>query len=1227
MEGLEHAARCHGIERTSRSPQPETPQQSRNASLASVCSATMSHNGFCGMNRGLALPGGALGSERRRSSSISRTHRPRSTAEGKHVSPGRHERSNSEDRQGDQLLADFLARVVQQKRSWRDVIIDPKHWLLKHWHLLQLMCVIVLFYDVTLSIAFFDFLPSSVDVFCNSTPALVRATDADEDYMATGMRGRVVLNVLVDSLLLLHMALQFRLGFIDAHNNRVMDRSAIKLRYMRSWRFVVHVAAALPLDMLRLLPIEYKWPDSITYEYGQVTIELPSWDYVLTFSRILKLARVFELPNLLKRVETDWRVPPHVRRLFALALAMALIAQLSACSWFFIGKILFFRGSTLFFPSVLEKLLTDTAGSSSAVRYPPQSAAHRTMQYFDAMYFTLGLMTGLADGEEPQSWLEMAFTVILMFIGIFVFAVIIGSVSTIVGELSEAESDFQNRRHFMSQVLKQNRLPTELERRVLAFYSYQWKNHQGFDDFKVLASLPSSLRTDVMLQLTRGMIENVPFFKGAEDGFVLSLVDRLKPRIAAEAELVCAAGEVGNEMYFVHRGELDVLVGKDALKVAKLRQGDYFGEGLLINRPRTNSVRAATFCDLFTLTRNVLEEVLPYYPQTAETFRRLVYERVEEDLKKERQAWLTNKYGKRLISYLISKSSCGERLPLSPQFRSKGALGRVLKRGNSCVSIRCAAFLGASEGKNSAASSSRSTSTSQSCQPDTDQTLASFKDRKVAAIEGSGCAEASSTSSDNSQLEQVVAEHKPAVIVPPILSHSGSVWKPLRLHHGRRGLTKVFPMDPRASVTALPADSRKLPLHKGLSAMGVEAVPAGMDARNTHSYAYIVLPGGGARRCWASVLWLALMWNIVSWPYGVSFRFRGPTSADAFALRSVAAPGAIYVFDALADLAYLVDVPLSLRLAFVNDQGVLVTDSRQIVEQFRVSGRMRLSLLSLLPMDWLFLILALVNDWDARLTYVAVFLRIIRLVRALDFPDLSMELYIFFADGPPNFSLQRILSLVWSLLLCTHLVACAAGFLEFASPNQMTFSRYSFARDRCFAGSMPTYPLIDDDDGHWAPYWRAIYFAMGNLSGLGRGTKPESIEEHVLSLLVWFMGIFFVAFVVGSIGQLSSNWDASEVKFRKTFHSVKRYMKHQRLSPDLHSRADRFFEYLWAKTQGIEIGEVVDDLNFSLRTEVLANICRDAVNSVPLFKDRGAEFIDSVVQVRPLSCMLSPLRP
>jgi CRP-like cAMP-binding protein len=187
-----------------------------------------------------------------------------------------------------------------------------------------------------------------------------------------------------------------------------------------------------------------------------------------------------------------------------------------------------------------------------------------------------------------------------------------------------------------------------------------------------------------MMHLTHSMIEKVPFFKGADEGFVRSLVDRLRPRVAAEAELMCTPGEMGDEMFFVHRGELDVLVGSDAIKVATLRQDDYFGEGLLINRPRTSAVRTATFCDLFTLTRAALEEVLPYYPQTTDALRALVNDRLELDRRKGREAELSNKFGRRFLRLgAARRATAGTSSRGAPQSLRANILARALKRGNS----------------------------------------------------------------------------------------------------------------------------------------------------------------------------------------------------------------------------------------------------------------------------------------------------------------------------------------------------------------------------------------------------------------------------------------------------------------------------------------------------------------------------------------------------------------
>lgn len=1127
---------------------------------------------------GLAFSGGQRGSTRRDSEpSPSRRGSDRRSSSD---SRAQAERRSSEDKKGDEMLADFLARMALQKRGWRNFVVHPNHWSIKYWNLLQLACVIWLFFEVTLTTSFFDSLPALVDATCGD-PATI---SVDGGTLDAGLGPADLINACFDALLLLHIALSLHLGYVDSQNNMVMVQRDIKRHYLRSWRFVAHILAALPLDVLRLAPLEYAWPAAVAQDYGEVIVSLAPWRWTHSFSRVLKLVRVAELPGLLKVVQTEWRVPPHFRRLFALALFMAVIAQIAACTWFLIGKLLFMHGSTLFFPALMEPLLTNSSGPA-AVLYTG-SSARRTMQFFDSVYYTLGLMTGLSDGEEPQTWLESLFTVVVMFLGIVVFAVIIGSVSTIVDEISEAESLFQTKQLYVWRMLKQHRLPPEVERRVLNFYTYRWRNHQGFDDLRVLHTLPSSLRTDVMMQLTRGMVEKVPFFLGADEGFVRSLVDRLRPRIAAEGEVIFTTGEMGDEMFFVHRGELDVLVGQPPVRVAKLRHGDYFGEGLLISKPRGNTVQATTFCDLFSLTRTALAEILPYYPDTTATLRELVRERIDQDLRKGREAELLHKYGRRWLNRVRESMAAGaaQRAPPPSLGRKlKRAGTHVLKHVNSSSSIRVAPKAPQQVERSDTASTISSVPSSD-CSPH-----ATPRDCTVVVEAPAPNLRRGDTNVRFAEAVEVLSSRAASLVVD------------------EDATTNLVPVHGEAKKAGPRESFREW--------MGFVLSRSDNPDGGKPTYSLVLLPDTRARLAWVTLLWAALLWNLTTWMYGVAFRFRGSPSAGAFALTYPASLTAVNVLDLLADLVYVIDVPLNLRLAYVNDQGILVKDAQLIGHRYRHSRSFRRASLALVPVDWVCLGAGVALGGNAALFFSAAMARGLRLLRTLELSALSYELYQFAAGASPNFSLRRIISLVWWFFMCTHAVACTAGFVDFASPNVMTYSRHLYPADRCFADGDVSRSVIGTDDLGWALYLRAIYYAMANLTGLGRDIKPETIEEHVLTLLVWFLGIFFVAFIIGSIGQLSSNLDASEVRFRKTHYSVKRYMTHQRLTLDLHSRADHYFEYLWAKTQGVEIQESIEDLNPSLRTEVMSHICRDAVNSVPLFKDRGADFISSIVQV------------
>ena len=981
-----------------------------------------------------------------------------------------------------------------------------------------------------------------------------------------------VLDWIADTMLLLNVILQLVIGFVDASNNKVMVRADIRRNYLHSNRFLIHMAVAVPLDL------------------GQ--LGLMAWNPLF---RLNKVFRLLEVPAYMKLVFGSFRVSMHYRRLMLLVLLVLLFSHTISCLFFLLGTTL-----ETFFPTLFELVL---ANSSAA------------FQYLDSTYYSLGLMTGLSDGEVPQTPLESAFTLVVMLLGIFTFATIVGSVSTIVDELSEAESIFQTKLLFMSRMLKQYKMPSQLESRVMNYYAYQWSNHQGFDDFKVLQSLPSGLRTDVLMQQTRTMIEKVPFFQGQDEGFVRSLVDRLKPQVAAAGEIVVKKGDVGTEMFFVHRGELDVMVGNPPVIVAKLRQGNYFGEALLIRKPRSNSIQANTFCDLFALTRDALEEVLDYYPETARTLHALATRRVEEDRRKERQAELVSKYGQKWLQLLYNARTRREEILQRNLLRSRGSRNNIRavqsfrlshnqsfslrqphgerKSGNFSAAAantfrRAQSFRRSHSFCRSPSFSLGSSAAGKSVPPKRSGsverlTATSLVDPTYGNKPGDDDDDDDDSDSDDDLADEHVddAEAKGIDDDDDTQKDDASTKTPSEkdlsrtssLGHAMFGGVQSF----RVSQRGGPKTKK---LARWLNILGLIRSRSTYGDGQTSTYVWVILPNGLICKVWLATMVFAVLWNVILIPVSIAFFF------DEFLPAKVA-------LDLFFDCVYLADIFLTMRLAYIDDQGILIKDARQIYRRYYSSG-MRVAVLSLVHLDFIQLVV-----WQ-----MIPALRLPRLLRAPQIFDLSGRLYQAFSSvslkASPKYTAARILHLCFLFLLVSHYIACFAGLLSTLVNPEVTYEI-----DLMGEPISTTLRL----------YLRALYYAVSNLTGLGRDIKPTSIEEHIFTLIVWMLGIFVVAYLVGAVGVLVSNFDAGEMRFNKKRNAVDRYMIYQKVSNELRFRASSFFEYLWAKTKGVEIREVVADLNPSLKRDIMSHICRDAVNSVPVFASRGDEFISAITEV------------
>ena len=92
-------------------------------------------------------------------------------------------------------------------------------------------------------------------------------------------------------------------------------------------------------------------------------------------------------------------------------------------------------------------------------------------------------------------------------------------------------------------------------------------------------------------------------------------------------DVIVKEGAVGTKMYFIQEGIVDIVLANGEVATS-LSDGSYFGEiCLLTNARRVASVRAETYCNLFSLHADHFNTVLESYPFMRRTMESVAAER------------------------------------------------------------------------------------------------------------------------------------------------------------------------------------------------------------------------------------------------------------------------------------------------------------------------------------------------------------------------------------------------------------------------------------------------------------------------------------------------------------------------------------------------------------------------------------------------------------------------
>jgi voltage-gated potassium channel len=236
--------------------------------------------------------------------------------------------------------------------------------------------------------------------------------------------------------------------------------------------------------------------------------------------------------------------------------------------------------------------------------------------YLDALYWTGTTLTTVGYGDVvPNTDLEKIYSLLTMVAGLGFFGYLVGLLASIWSSRDPGRALFARNVGRLAQAVRATRLPPELQRSIYDYYTYMWRERGWYDEDHFLRELPPTLRSEVAVYMKQDVLQGVELFRGADPSFCREVAEHLEWEVLTPGGFIFREGEEADGMYFIVRGEVEALLSTESRAVRNMGPGDFFGEiALFTDGPRTASVRALEFTEVYRLSKVAFHRVAARYP-------------------------------------------------------------------------------------------------------------------------------------------------------------------------------------------------------------------------------------------------------------------------------------------------------------------------------------------------------------------------------------------------------------------------------------------------------------------------------------------------------------------------------------------------------------------------------------------------------------------------------------
>jgi len=922
-------------------------------------------------------------------------------------------------------------------------------------------------------------------------------------------------DIIFDLTYLTAMAFKTRLAFYE-DGALVFDRSRIWHRYWKSGDLFVDIFSILPFDWLLMAvdqPVES------------------------VFFRLVRLIQFFFVARYINELENSPGVNVLAIRIGKSTLLYLMTSHFIGCGFFAFG-------------------LPNDFGTNSWL--PPEEWLERPYlsQYLQVLYWGLGALSDRLEHPAPVDIGSTAFILVVQLLGVLLLAYVIGNIAFAIDDANETFQAWRLELDYVQRFMQTAELPRDLQDRVRRYYSYTWNLNRGFDDFDMLKDLPSTLRTDVCLQLTQSTVLANPLFKDLDPNFMHALVKTLMKRTLVPNEFLVREGEPGDEMYFIRSGVIVILVSgiakqrsSGALRPNATDNEEDGNGGTMHGLGKRSSARkyAIKAPSPQVSTSSLLPGGSGSSSSSHAPIARQVQTCVEGDLLGEFAVFLEDNIrtsSAMAITYcdlfVLTREDMAEILSYYPQVQTELET-RVMRR----------------------------------------RQLALKKEENILVAAGAAPIMSGPVTGPGARSTRFTMAAAAASAHAHGQSHM-SLAQVAQVAHQAQRVDKMRALLGGGSTAGNNDDP---------STAGIKTADGGVIKPGTRRYKIAIwlrahwLTTSPKYAWWQRFILAISFYNALGVPLRLAFYFD-------------AAQPALLLIDYLTDCFLLFNIFANFWLRYPPKHGsaaaftagghdpTLAAQAQGSSGQYEdfATARRRYTrggwfwwdLLTCFPLDFIMIYTGM-NPW----LRIGRCMRFFTDARALSVQQLQ-------AAGLSN-SAIGLIQLCTVFLLLTHWASCVYwGFgywVGYTNDPQMFLPKYSFR-----------------EAGVTASYLYSQYETWTLFTGIGEKATPQSDGETIYVVLMIVFGILFVAWIIGEVGELISNLDRFNAEFCRQMFNTNQFMHHRHFDARVQTRVRQYLSHWWSTRRGADPHVAMDGLPAGLRSEIMHHMCQHLLMRVPLFR-------------------------